>query len=255
MQQLRAAADDTVPLLRDTGEVTRNVDEHDQRQAEGVAHPHEPRSLLGTGRVEAATEGPRVVGDHAYAAATETPERRRDARRPARVQLDRGVAVEQPGDQWPDVVGTPWRVGHQPREVAATDAVHPPGVAEQTDDVRGGLERVVVGLADDMNDTAAPAMRLRPTEPRHVDVFAGDAAHDVRAGDEHPAVRTEHDDVGQRRTVGGATGRRAEYDRNLWHLARGVRHGGEDATHAVERRRAFGQPCAAGVPDPDDCTA
>ena len=105
VQQLGAAADDAVPLLPDAGQVAGDVDDHDQRDTERVAHPHEPRRLLRGGRVEAAAEAQRVVGDEADGAPAEPAQRRHDVGRPPWVQLDAAVLVEQAGDQRMDVVG------------------------------------------------------------------------------------------------------------------------------------------------------
>ena len=88
MQELGAAAYDALPLLRDAGQVAGHVDQNDERDAEGVAHAHEARRLLGGRRVEAAAEPQRVVGDDADGTATEPAERRGDVGRPALVQLD-----------------------------------------------------------------------------------------------------------------------------------------------------------------------
>jgi hypothetical protein len=42
VQQLRATSYDAVPLLPDAREVAGHVHDHDQRDAERVAHAHEP---------------------------------------------------------------------------------------------------------------------------------------------------------------------------------------------------------------------
>jgi hypothetical protein len=93
---------------------------------------------------------------------------------------------------------------------------------------------------------------LGAAEPQHVDVLAGHRADDVGAGDEDPAVGAEDHDVGERRAVGRAAGRRAEHDRDLRDLARGLRHGVEDPAHGVQRQDALGEPGAARVPEADD---
>src|SRR3954468_10643767 len=89
-------------------------------------------------------------------------------------------------------------------------------------------------------------------EAEHVDVFTGDAAHDVRPGDEHAPVRSEYDDVGERGTVGGTTSRRSEHDGHLRDTSRGSRHRGEDLADTVEGGHSLGQPGTTGVPDADD---
>jgi hypothetical protein len=103
-----------------------------------------------------------------------------------------------------------------------------------------------------VHDTAAPAVRLGAAETQHVDVLAGDRPDDVRAGDEDPSLGPEDDDVGERRAVRRAARRRAEHDRDLRDLARGLGHRLEDPADRVQREHALGQPGASGVPQPDD---
>ncbi len=125
-------------------------------------------------------------------------------------------------------------------------------VTEQGGQRAGLLERFRLGVGGDVDDAAAPAVRLGAAEPLHVDVLAGDRADDLRTGDEDAAGRAEDDDVGERRSVGGAAGCGAEHHGDLRHLARGARHGGEDAADGVEAGDALAQARAAGVPQADD---
>ena len=117
---------------------------------------------------------------------------------------------------------------------------------------RARCEGLLLGLGEDVHDAGAPAVRLRAAEPQHVDVLAGDRADHVGTGHEDPALGAEDHDVGQRRAVRRAAGRRAEHDRDLRDLAGGLRHGVEDLADRVQRQHALGQPGAAGVPQPDD---
>ena len=59
------------------------------------------------------------------------------------------------------------------------------------------------------------------------------------------------DDVGQRRAVGGTTGRRPEHDGDLGNPTGGPHHGSEDLTDRVERDHTLGQACTARVPQAD----
>ena len=94
-------------------------------------------------------------------------------------------------------------------------------------------------------------MRLGAAEALHVDLLAGDAADHLGAGDEDPAGAAHDHDVGQRRAVRGAAGRRAEHHRDLRHPAGGPDHRREDLADRVERDHALGEPGAAGVPQAD----
>ena len=94
-------------------------------------------------------------------------------------------------------------------------------------------------------------MRLGAAEALHVDLLAGDAADHLGAGDEDPAGAAHDHDVGQRRAVRGAAGRRAEHDGDLRHPTGGPHHGREDLAHRVERDHTLGEAGAAGVPQAD----
>ena len=118
--------------------------------------------------------------------------------------------------------------------------------------VAGPVERLALGLGEDVHDAGAPAVRLGAAEPQHVDVLAGDRADHVGAGHEDPALRAEDHDVGQRRAVRRAAGGGAEHHRDLRDLAGGLRHHLEDPADRVQRQHALGQPGAAGVPQADD---
>ena len=92
VQQLGAASHDAAPLLVHTGQVARHVDDDDQRDAEGVAQPHQTCCLLGTFGVQAAAEAKRVVGQHTDAAAGQPADADHDRRRPLGLELlERGA--------------------------------------------------------------------------------------------------------------------------------------------------------------------
>ena len=255
VQQLGAAAHDAVPLLADAGQVAGDVDEHDQRHAERVAHPHEPGRLLRRRRVQAAAEAQRVVRDDADGPAAEPAERRDDVGRPARVQLERRCrrrAARRPA-------------AARRRRACATRAAAPPGrrrldrrprlalVAEQRGQPAGLAERALLGVGDDVHDAGAPAVRLRAAEAQRVDVLAGDRADDVRAGDEDPAR------PGRGSTMSVSAGPYAappaagpSTTEICGTLPGGPHHDREDLADGVQASDALGQPRAAGVPDADD---
>jgi hypothetical protein len=171
------------------------------------------------------------------------------------VQLDPGV-VQQPGDQRAHVVGAARGVGQQGREVGpGRDGQAVPGrlrPAQQQRQPPGLADRLGVGLRHHVHDPGAAAVRFRPAEPLGVDILAGHATHDVRTGDENPALAGQDDQVGEGRAVGGAARGRAEHHRDLRDLARGPGHGREHRAHRVQALHALAQPGAARVPQPDD---
>ena len=106
VQQLRAAAHHAVPLLADAGQVAGHVDEHDQRDAERVAHPHEPRRLLRRRR----SPGSRRAAAGCWRSRRRCgrpsrPSAGDDVRRPLGVQLHASGSSSTPVDQRRDVVG------------------------------------------------------------------------------------------------------------------------------------------------------
>ena len=117
--------------------------------------------------------------------------------------------------------------------------------AEQGGDPAGAVERLALGLGEDVDDAGAAAVRLGSAEAQHVDVLAGDRADHVGAGHEDPALGAEDHDVGQGGAVGRAAGGRAEHDGDLRDLAGGLGHHLEDPADRVQRQHALGQPGAA----------
>ena len=125
-------------------------------------------------------------------------------------------------------------------------------LAEQSDQPAAALVGVQFVVGDDVAHTGLLVVCVRAAEGHHVDVLAGDTAHHVGAGDEHLAVRRHHDDVGQRRSVGGAARGEADDDRDLWDITRRPDHGLEGQTDGMQCLHTFGQSGATRVPDADD---
>src|SRR4029450_8332133 len=71
-------------------------------------------------------------------------------------------------------------------------------------------------------------------------------------GDEDPALRRHHYDVGEGRPVGRAAGGEADDHRDLRDIAGCADHGLEDQTDRVQRLHTLGQPRTTGVPDTHD---
>ena len=161
------------------------------------------------------------------------------------VELLGGALVEHGLDERVHVVGALLGLGEHRGEVAVLDLgdVEAALRAEQRGDDPGALEGLLLGLGEDVDDAGAAAVRLGTAEAQHVDVLAGDRADDVRAGHEDPALGAEDDDVGERGAVRRAAGRRAEHDRDLRDLARGLGHHVEDPADGVQ---ATARPRRAG---------
>ena len=82
-------------LLAGAGQKARRVDEHEQRQPEGVAGAHEARRLLRGVGVEHATEVPGLVGDDPDRATLQPRQGADDVARAPRRDLDQAPAVDQ----------------------------------------------------------------------------------------------------------------------------------------------------------------
>ena len=154
------------------------------------------------------------------------------------------------------VVGAARRIGQQRVQVGVTGlglrAVEMALLAEQSDQTAAARVGVELVVGDDVAHAGLLVVGVRPAERRHVDVLAGDTAHDVGAGDENPALGSHDDDVGERGAVGGAARGEADDDRDLRDITRRADHRLEHQADRVQRLDALGEPGAAGVPDADD---
>ena len=113
-------------------------------------------------------------------------------------------------------------------------------------------ERLLVGVGGDVDDAAAAAVRLGP--PRRSMSTSSPVTERTTSGPvtKTRPLRTEDDDVGERRTVGGATGGGAQHDGDLRDSPGRPGHDVEDLTDGVQRDNALGEARAAGVPQADD---
>ncbi len=261
VQQLGSAAHHAAPLLVDTGQVTGHVDDDHQRDAERVTEPHETRRFLRALGVQAPAQAQRVVGQHPDGAAGEPAEPDHHRRRPPALQLHERFGavvfgVEQRGQQRVHVVGASRRLRQQRLQIAVAGLglrpVEMALLAEQPDQVPAARVGVGFVVGGDVAHPGLLVVGVGPAEGGHVDVLAGDAAHHVGTGHEHPAVRGHHDDVGERRPVGGAAGGEADDHRDLWDVSRGADHRLEHAAARVQRPHPLGEPGTAGVPETDD---
>ena len=94
VDQLGAAPDDALPLLRRAGQEAGHVDEGEHREVEGVAGAHEARGLLAGVDVEGAGELGRLVGDDADRAALDPAEADQDVGREQRLHLEELAVVD-----------------------------------------------------------------------------------------------------------------------------------------------------------------
>ncbi len=250
VQQLRAAPDHALPFLAHTGQIAGDVDQDDQRYAEGVAHPHEAGRLLRGRGVQAAAAAQRVVGHHAHRPAAEPAQGGDDVRRPAGVQFDH-VVVEDARHQWAYVVGAARGLRQQVTEFAGLDRADAALLAEQHAQLAGPGDGGLVGVAGDGDDPAAARVHVGPAQAVGGAVLTGHRPYDVGAGDEDLGGRAHHDDVGQRGAVGGTAGGGAEHQGDLGDAPGAADRGREHPADPVEGGHSLPQPGPAGMPDPD----
>ena len=116
----------------------------------------------------------------------------------------------------------------------------------------GPLQRLGLGVGEDVHDARTPAVRLRAAEPQHVDVLAGHRADHVGTGHEDPSLGAQDHQVGERRSVRRPARGRPQHDRDLRDLAGRLRHRVEDLAHRVQGEHPLGEAGPAGVPQPHD---
>ena len=80
VQKFGSAADNAFPFLPHAREVPGDVNEHNQRDPEGVTHPNKARSFFCAGGVEAAAQAQRVVRDHTDCASSQAAKTDNDIR-------------------------------------------------------------------------------------------------------------------------------------------------------------------------------
>ena len=156
-----------------------------------------------------------LIGDDADRAPVDPREGRHDVPRPARVELEQRVGVDDPGQRVADVVGAPrlrrddgagiGQLGLERLSARRGLAGRRGQVGEQATNAL--CRRRLIGL-DEMTDAVA-IMHVRTAERGRIDLLAECLAHDAGAGEEHGRVLGHHGQVGQRRRVGAAARRGA----------------------------------------------
>ena len=272
VDQLRAAADDAVPLLVGAGQEAGHVHEGQHRDVERVAGAHEARGLLRRVDVEGARELHRLVGDDADRPALDPAEAHDDVRREERLDLEELLVVQHRGDDLVHVVRLVRAVRDQrverPVEVGELEGA----AAELALRVRRGLvevvlrqegqqrldvlERVLLVVAHVVGVAGLGVVRPRAAELLHRDVLAGDGLDDVGPGDEHVRGAVDHDrEVGDRGGVDVAAGAGAHDQADLRDDAAGVHVAAEDLAVQAERDHALLDAGAGALVDADDRAA
>ncbi len=262
VEQLRAVADDPVPLLRGAGQEARDVDERDDREPERVARAHEARRLDRRVDVEHAGERLRLVADDADGMAAEAGEAADDVLRVALVDLHEVAVVDDMADDRLDVVGLRRRVRDDRVELGRAAVAGVVGahdrhglevvLRQEREQVAGLVAERVLVVGDEVGDARALRVRVGAAEVLERDLLAGDRAHDLGPGDEHVrgAARHQHE-IGDRRRVDRPARARAHDERDLRDHAGGHDVAPEDLGVASERDHALLDARPARVVDPD----
>jgi len=171
VQQLGAAAHDAVPLLtrlRAGNPARLPIHQTARRNASHIRTKR--AALLGRRRVEAAAQTQWVVRDDSHRAAGQPAQPGHDVGCPLRVQFDERALVQGALDEGVDVVGA-LRVVRQAaprgsRSGPTARRSNVPGRAKQAGvDDPSGVQSRVVGVGGDVDDAAAPSVRV-PAPPR-----------------------------------------------------------------------------------------
>ncbi len=245
------------------GQETRNVHERQQREIERVAEPNEPRRLGRSIDVEGAREDARIVRDDSDRPPGEARETDHDVRGPLALHLEERLAVEDAGEHLVHVVRGIGILGHDAgqlgrRRIRGRRRRREGGLFEVIEgqigeEPSGERDRFGIGARGEVGDPAQGRVGVRPAERVHRDLFTGDGADDVRAGDEHLAGPFRHDhEVGDRGRVDRSAGARAEDQGDLGNDPREGDVPEEHLPVAAEAHDALLDARAAGVVESHD---
>ncbi len=245
---------------------SRDVDERDQRNVEGIAGTHEPRGLDGRVDVERPGKHGGLLGDDADRPTAKSREADDDVRGPTGLDLEQLAAVDDPADHVVHVIRRGRILGNDRVErgiasigrivgVAARRALEVVRGQERQEPSRVFQRRCFVRRCE-MRDAAARRVGRRSAQELRVDFLVRHRAHDVGARHEHVARAFGHDrEVGHCRRVHGAAGTGAEHHRDLRHDAGGEDVAQEDVGIATEGHDAFLDSRAARIIEADDWQA
>ena len=230
LHRCRTMAYRAVGLRRRAGQETGRVQHGEQRQAQVGAQPHVLRHLLGGRRRQRPGPDRRLCGHHPHRHPLHPGQGRHHARRPPGTELDDLAPVGEAGEEVADVVDGP-RVhrhhrggpgvqrgdggsratGHE-RQGHLTE----PPQRGTGDHLPGHHPRLRLLRHREMGGPGRPCVDVRPTELLDVHHLAGGTAHHTGSGEEQRGGALHHDhEVGQRRGVGGASGRRPQHKGQL----------------------------------------
>ena len=257
-------ADDAAVLLPRPRQVTRDVDEGEDRQVEAVAEADEARGLVGGVDVEAPREHGRLVGDDADGLAVHPGEAGDHVHAVEGLALVDLTVVDDELDDPLDVVGPVAGLGdkrvelllHAVRRVRAGGhrgllSVVQGEVAQELLDL---VDAVLVGGRHEVGHAALGVVRHGAAELHGGHLLAHDGLDDLGARDEHLGVFLVHhvDEVHERGRVDGASGRGSHDGAHLRDDARGHSVAVEDPAVARQRVDGLLDPRAARVVEAHD---
>ena len=243
-------ADDPAVLLAGAGQEPGHVLEDDQGDVEGVAEPHEARSLVGGVDVQDARQRRRLVGHDARRVSAQVGEPGDQVAGEACVDFVEGAVVHHRADHVQHVVGLVGVLGHDLQERRVPSVVGVRAVAggrafgvvlgDVAKQLADGGQAFGLRVVGEVGDPRSLGVDVGASQPLHVHVLVGDRLHHARPGDEHEAGPPHHvHEVGDRRRVDCSPGARTQHHADLRDDSRRQRVAEENVGVAPQRHDAL----------------
>ncbi len=203
VQKLGTVGDDGAVLLLGARKEAGNVHEGDERNVEGVAKTYEAGGLAAGVDVQHAGEFAGLVGHDAHAAAVHVRKAHDDILGKVFMHFEELPVVHNAADDLIHVIGFVGVVGNNTVE-GVLHAVHGVGglhkgrrfhivLGQEAQERLDGLDGFFFRIGRKMGYAALAGMHGRAAQLLLVNVLAGDALHDGRAGEEHVGGVFDHE--------------------------------------------------------------
>ena len=262
VDELGAVADDAAVFLRSAGHKAGNIHQGEQGNVEAVAEADETGGLGGGVDVQNAGQVGGLVAYQSDGASGEAGEADDHVGGVVGLDFHKVGVVHDAVDDFAYVVGAVGFRGYDGAEVGVGAVIRVGGVpdgrvvqvveGQECDEAAEFGEAIGFGVVDEVGDAAAGGVGVGAAELFVGDIFAGDGADDVGAGDVHLSGAAHHkDEVGDGGGIDGAAGGGAHNDGDLGEDAGVHSVAEEDVAVGGQAEGAFLDAGAAGVADAD----
>ena len=205
IQELRTAANDSLPLLVCSRQISGNIDERDDGEAERVTKADKSGSLLARFNVERSRHFLRLVGNNPDRLTFDAGEPHKNVGREQGVYLKEGTFIHRVFNDVAHVVGLVRTVGDDDVEFAVAivgrffchrrvvgvfGQVVLREIRQHGADV---VERIRFIVREVMRHTRLLRVRASASQLFHPNLFAGHGANDIRSRHEHLTRLVDHD--------------------------------------------------------------